>query len=327
MPIMRDTAAQKLTRILYLLPAAAQNGGASLAELAEALGTTPKQVARDAAAAERRTYYQPAGQAGEANVLLDGERVFLETPGHFRRPARLQAREAAALGLGLRSLALESAPERRARLLALAEVLERSLSLPGAAEAARERVVTVHGENGGSDAYEQLKRAATLQRRCRIRYLKVGASEPEVRTIDPYALLHAERWWYAVSFCHDRQDVRLFRTDRVLQVELLAERFTVPEDFDAARYAPEGRAFVAAETEDAVVRYSPRIARWICERYPEAEVEAGGAVVVQHGVADARWLVRHVLQYGADAEVIAPAVMRAVVRETVRRRGGAAAGA
>jgi hypothetical protein len=27
-----------------------------------------------------------------------------------------------------------------------------------------------------------------------------------------------------------------------------------------------------------------------------------------------RWLVRHVLQYGADAEVIAPAELRAVVR-------------
>src|SRR5690606_25585 len=100
-----------------------------------------------------------------------------------------------------------------------------------------------------------------------------------------------------------------------------------PEGFDAARYAPEGRAFVAAETEDAVVRYSPRIARWIRERYPEAEVEADGAVVVRHGVADARWLVRHVLQYGADAEVIAPVALRAVVRETVQRRVGAATGA
>jgi predicted DNA-binding transcriptional regulator YafY len=319
MAITRDTAAQRLARILYLLPAAAQNGGASLAEIAEVLGVTPKQVARDAAEAERRTYYQPAGQAGEANVWLDGTRVHLETPGHFRRPARLQAREAAALGLGLRSLALECTPERRERLLALAEVMERALSLPGAAEAAKERVITVHGENGGSDAYEQLKHAAAARRRCRIGYLKVGASKPEVRTIDPYALLHAERWWYAVSFCHGRRDVRLFRTDRVLEVELLEERFRVPEDFDAAHYAPEGRAFVAAETEDAVVRYSPRIARWIRERYPEADLEEGGAVVVRHGVADARWLVRHVLQYGADAEVIAPRAMRAVVRQCVER--------
>jgi hypothetical protein len=34
---------------------------------------------------------------------------------------------------------------------------------------------------------------------------------------------------------------------------------------------------------------------------------ADGSLVVEHRMADAEWAVRHVLQYGADAEVLAPA--------------------
>ena len=317
----RDTAEQKLNRILYLLPAAARPQGAQLQELADALGVEKTKIGRDLTEAGDRAFYHRAGSAAEANLWIDGERVTLATPGTFRRPARLSAREAAALGMGLRSLALESSPARRARLLALAESLEQVLVLPGTARDGA-RVAAVHGDRPAGDAYERLRDAARLRRRCGVEYLKPGAAAPEARVIDPYALLFAERWWYVVAHCHRRDAVRVFRIDRMLTVAPGEERFELPADFDARAHAPAGRAFVADDALEAVVRYSARIARWIRERHPEAEVGEGGAVVVRHSVADPRWLVRHVLQYGAEAEVLSPAPLRAVVRQSVRGRVG-----
>jgi predicted DNA-binding transcriptional regulator YafY len=65
---------------------------------------------------------------------------------------------------------------------------------------------------------------------------------------------------------------------------------------------------------EAVVAFSPRIARWIRERYPEGHDAPDGRYHVRFQVADPRWLAREVLQYGAEAEVIEPKA----VRETIR---------
>jgi predicted DNA-binding transcriptional regulator YafY len=60
------------------------------------------------------------------------------------------------------------------------------------------------------------------------------------------------------------------------------------------------------------VRYSPRIARWVAEREGVAAAE-DGRLTLEHPVADESWAVRHVLQYGPDAEVVEPAELRAAI--------------
>lgn len=61
------------------------------------------------------------------------------------------------------------------------------------------------------------------------------------------------------------------------------------------------------------MRYSAGIARWIAER-ERVELDADGSVTIDHPLADEDWGVRHVLQYGAEAEVISPPEIRALVR-------------
>jgi predicted DNA-binding transcriptional regulator YafY len=65
------------------------------------------------------------------------------------------------------------------------------------------------------------------------------------------------------------------------------------------------------------VRYSPRIARWIAEREGLSLAE-DGSLTVEHPLADAEWGIRHVLQYGPDAEVLEPLDLR---NEIVKRLG------
>ena len=55
--------------------------------------------------------------------------------------------------------------------------------------------------------------------------------------------------------------------------------FEVPADFHPANYITEGRVYRADEEIEAVVRYSPRIARWIRERGPVEELEDGSVAV------------------------------------------------
>jgi predicted DNA-binding transcriptional regulator YafY len=66
------------------------------------------------------------------------------------------------------------------------------------------------------------------------------------------------------------------------------------------------------------VRYSPRIARWIAER-EKVPLDDDGSLTLEHPLADEEWAVRHVLQYGPEAEVLAPASVRAAVVRTLEK--------
>jgi predicted DNA-binding transcriptional regulator YafY len=73
---------------------------------------------------------------------------------------------------------------------------------------------------------------------------------------------------------------------------------------------------MGGEHDTMLVRYSPRIARWIAERELRA-IGDDGALVLDHPLADVDWAVRHVLQYGPDAEVLSPPTLRTRLRDTL----------
>ena len=73
----------------------------------------------------------------------------------------------------------------------------------------------------------------------------------------------------------------------------------------------------ADEVVTANVAFSPRIARWLEERYPDGREAADGRYVVTFKVADPAWFVREVLQYGAEAEVLEPEGLREAVKMVV----------
>lgn len=322
----RVAAEDRLSRILYLLPVAGRKGGVTIAELAAALGVGEREIMADIAELTAREDYLPGGSVPDIQVWIEQDRIHAWTTGGFKRPVRLSPRETLALGLGLRALAAEAEPARRAELLALATRLEASLAAPVVEpEVPMDRALSFAGfdlDTDDEDLLSIIVDAARARRVCRVRYLKAGAAAPEERVLHPYHLVHAEGRWYLLAHSVERAGVRIFRIDRILAAVPLDERFEVPDDFDPARYVAEGGRLFSAEGDiEVVVRYSPRIARWIEERV-SCEARSDGSVVVRHRVADPRWIVRHVLQYGADAEVLEPVEVRGMVGEAARRLAG-----
>ncbi|MFW5947753.1 MAG: helix-turn-helix transcriptional regulator [Gemmatimonadota bacterium] len=307
------TAEAQLARILHLIPLAARDGGATYEELAEAVDADPDTVVADLETVAGREFYHPAGSGDGIQLVLGADRVRAWTTGAFRRPVRLDLREAAALHLGLRLRAADrgdgAVPDR------LRELEDR---IAWAVPAELDGVLVA--DPGECDALRgALVDAARTRRRCEIDYLKPGAPGPELRTVDPYAVVYAAGRWYVIAGDEDRDAPRVFRVDRVLDVRRTDRRFTVPDDFDPADWLDldHGRVFRADGDLDVTVRYSPRVARWIIER-GEGEPQDDGSVLVTHTVADPGWIVRHVLQYGPDAEVVAPVEVRGWVREAVQ---------
>ncbi len=320
-------AADQLERILHIIPAAAREGGTSLEELARELEVPRETVVEDITEVVGRTYYNPAGAGDEIQIELGPEHVQIWTTGEFRRPVRLSIPEAACLEMALRGAVAGRGGEERGdadpgegRGTDSLELLARlgSALADAGPEEILERIEAVDLGHDPARIRERVTDALHRREACRIRYLKPGESAPEERTIRPYALVHAEGSWYVLGHCEVSGGVRVFRTDRILAVEAAGRTFEVPGDFDAGEYLAGGRVYRAGEEMEVRVRYSPRIARWIAER-EAGEEGPDGSWTVTHHVSDPHWIVRHVLQYGPDAEVLEPESVRGMVRGAVGR--------
>lgn len=310
----QNPAGHQLARLLHLVPLAARPGGATYDELAEALDVPRDAIVRDLETLTAREFYHPAGTGDEIQVGLEGDRVRVWSGGPLQRPVRLDLREAAALHLGLRILADERGDPNLAA--ALRDIVRRiAWSIPDDPAAA---IATA--DAGARDAIRAaLIDAAHRHRRIELSYLKPDAREPEPRRLDPYVVVHAEGRVYAIGRDVEADGIRVFRVDRVLDARTLDDAFTVPHGFDPSDYLDGGRVYRADDPIDVTVRYSPRVARWVTER-GEGTIQDDGSVTVSHAVADPGWIVRHVLHYGPDAEIVAPAEARKWVLRALSER-------
>lgn len=320
----RITAGRQLARILQLIPLAAREDGASLSALAKATNSSEKDVERDLQEVFTRTFYQPAGSVDDIQIVFEEDRVSVWTTGEFQRPVRLGPEESIATALALRVLAAGSGDDG-GEMLRLAELLERKLLDRSVTDVTRQLSLSPAALTAGGP-HEALAASARDLRPCRIRYLKAGAEVPDERTIEPYVLINQADRWYVIGRCRQSDAVRVFRLDRVLAADPVDGSFAPPDDFDAGAYVADGRVFRADEFEEAAVRYSPRVARYIAELGPVAPLDDGSAVV-RYAVADRRWLLRHLLEFGPDAELLEPKELRAELVTLVRSlidTGGAA---
>ena len=168
---------------------------------------------------------------------------------------------------------------------------------------------------------EELEQGLAVARRARDERKKLeilycaSAGEPSRRVVHVHQIVEAAGRWYLVAWCEQVKEFRNFRADRVLEAKLLRQDFRPQVLFQPIRKPEE--LLRADERVTAKVAFSPRIARWLKERYPDGREPGDGRYVVIFKVADAAWFVREVLQYGAEAEVLEPEALREAVRRAV----------
>jgi predicted DNA-binding transcriptional regulator YafY len=76
--------------------------------------------------------------------------------------------------------------------------------------------------------------AATQRTPVHISY--TSAEGETERVFDPYGVVRVDERWYTVGFCHLRQDIRMFRVDRIRYIERIEGEFSRPDDFDCLEY-------------------------------------------------------------------------------------------
>ena len=319
---MSDTAAAQLRRVLHLIPRLADGEAHSLSEIAEQAGADVETVHGDLWSLVTR-FHDPGGFVEGVQLYIESDRVELIS-NHFRRPMRLTTSELCALEIGLAMLRTERPPDERAAIDRARERLRKLIAkLP--ADAMPEGMHAAEVGAAGDPVHLATARSALRDRRkLSLRYRRGDAEESGDRVVCPYAIVAASGMFYIVAFCDRSEGIRIFRLDRIEEAHLTQDRFGIPETFSIDRFLREGRALQVEQPHTLRVRYSPRVARWLAER-EGVPLAADNSLTLTHPLADTAWAVRHVLQYGAEAEVLEPPEVREMVRsrlaEMARRQG------
>jgi predicted DNA-binding transcriptional regulator YafY len=174
-----------------------------------------------------------------------------------------------------------------------------------------------------------LTRAWAEQRVVRLRYAPAGYDgerEPAWREVRPYLLepslqTHA---LYLLGHDEDRDALRTFKVERILDVSLTTRRFEAPDPGElAAALRPAWDIIADQPATDVVLRFAPGVAARVREAtwHPTQAVAeaADGSLEWRATVAGTVEIRLWVLSWGDDVEVLAPPSLRDDVAATHAR--------
>jgi predicted DNA-binding transcriptional regulator YafY len=169
--------------------------------------------------------------------------------------------------------------------------------------------------------------SAAAQRRQRVwvRYASSRGEETE-REFDSYGVVYQGGRWYAVGYCHLREDLRVFRLDRVLATEPRCETFARPADFDSLDYMQRSfatmpgtwlvRVLLELSLEEARCRVPPSVAT--------LEQTADG-VMLRCYTENLDWIARNLVYMDCRFRVIEPPELRETLQRLASKVGELAA--
>jgi len=162
-------------------------------------------------------------------------------------------------------------------------------------------------------------------RKVKIRYKALGKAGATDRVIEPYFIQPAalERANYVIAYCNQAGKMLTFKADRITDIELLEERYSVPADFDANKHL--GTAWgisVYGDMVNAELKFTGELAtvaletRWHPSQVNEQQKD--GSVIARFKVQASHPFIGFILSWGPWVEVISPKSLREEVAKEAR---------
>ncbi len=286
-------SAQRLQRLLAMVPWIAAQDGPTLDEVCARFAITPSQLAADLEVIWL-VGLPPYTPDALVDVVQEGDRVWIRYAEVFSAPQRLTPDQAVALlTAGASVLALPGADPDGALARGVAK-------LAAVLGVDADQVLDIDLGAGRPEVVELLRDAVQRHRRVRLDYYSYGRDTRTERDVDPHLLEAQEGGLYLVGHCHQAGGERRFRVDRIASAMLLEDTFETPAE------PVGGELFAADDADPRVVLDLPPSAAWVSEVHPVEAVErrADGSSRVTLAVTAAPWLDRLLLGIGPEATIV-----------------------
>jgi proteasome accessory factor C len=344
--VSRQGVAQRLPRLLSLVPYLRAHPGVPVAEAAADFGVDEKQLRKDLELLWM-CGLPGYGPGDLVDLSFAGDTVDVVFDAGLTRPLRLTTSEATALLVALRMLHQSPGVVDSDAVARAIGKIEAAVGTAGeqAGTAGLDGLVAVESGPGERASTAVVRRALDRGRALRIVYFTAGRDAVSRRDVDPMRLVVAEGRSYLEAWCRRAGGVRMFRLDRVEQAEELGEPSRPHPDAEPTDVS-HGLFGRREGQRHAVLELEPE-AHWVAEYYPVDDVRVPGAgdtegdpppgtaprgtpqadggdpapagrLRVLLRFADPDWLVRLVLGLGGAARIVEPAELAGAVRARAR---------
>ena len=188
---------------------------------------------------------------------------------------------------------------------------------------ARIRVLPMQRRRVDDVLFERIVSALVTRKKIEIESTNRQTRERTRRVLSPQRIVSYRDNWYLDAWCHLREALRTFALDTLSGARVSDE---VAKDIDAAtldqHFAGSYGIFSGEATHHAKLRFNPRVAGWIEHEqwHPEQTISqlASGEIELSVPYANATELVRDILKWGPDVEVLSPVTLREQVGDAAR---------
>ncbi len=140
-----------------------------------------------------------------------------------------------------------------------------------------------------------------------------SSGEKSIRRVEPVKLVFKVNAWYLKAFCLARNTFRIFKIIRMSDILMTSESFSERE---SSELPGSGQAQETQNRVDLCLKIRAEGAYRVYDEFEENSIfkHQDGSFTVTASLPDSKWLIRYLLSFGADAEVLSPQKIRDALR-------------
>jgi predicted DNA-binding transcriptional regulator YafY len=188
--------------------------------------------------------------------------------------------------------------------------------------AKRIRILPAMAKSINGQYFQTISQALLNRKRLIMTYHNRQDDSETSREISPQRLIRYRDSWYLDAWCHLRGGLRSFSVDAVRQLEVIAQLALDADENELNQELESGYGiFSGVDTEQAVLRFSPKLARWVSHElwHPEqtSEYDDKGYFILRVPFSHDTELLMDILKHGAQVEVLEPLKLRKKVLDAI----------
>lgn len=164
-----------------------------------------------------------------------------------------------------------------------------------------------------NEKFELLKSAIIQQKCIKITYAN-SYGEMYERIIQPLKMAYKSKSWYLKAYCTQKQEYRIFKLTRIIDLEVLADSFS-------KRSFPESDEEPAQYYHTIVLRFPQNMAYRVYDEFDNTQInqQKNGDLVVSANMPEDDWLIGYLLSFGTEIEIIEPAYLKNVIAQKAKK--------
>lgn len=169
--------------------------------------------------------------------------------------------------------------------------------------------------NKGTDnqKFELLKSAVIHQKCVKITYANSYGTISE-RIVQPLKMSYKSMSWYLKAYCTEKQDYRIFKLTRMIDLEVLTEGFCKSS-------FPELGETLGQSYNTIVLRFPKNMSYRVYDEFDTTKVskKENGDLIVSVEIPEDEWLIGYILSFGTQVDIIEPAYLKEIVAEQAKK--------